>query len=858
MLVPNVTIRCAAFIGMAFTIVSASLAQNSYQAGSGLIAGNQLINRDVITAILERHCVDCHGPDDQQADLRFDQLGDDFSDRETAARWLEVRTQINLGQMPPEGDQRLSAEESSLITRWVTSGVRAAERLHRSSQDNVLMRRLNRHEYTQTISDLLSMKFPTGESPLDVLPPDGTAEGFDKVSTALQLDPSLMESYYRVAKRIADRAIVDGPPEYPTETMRLEFEEIADSHAIGYLLTRLGMEVVPGGIRLSEGSTRSFGMLRYPGRRDNNVAPVNGFYRFTLKVGGTAGADGQVPRLQVTNSHPDETMRVIMEFDVDAPWHQPKEYSVVIPRDTLGGEVQVRLLNETSLYMSQRPGENFMRRNGQLGKDGQFAETIRLAGRQIAEGWGGDRSTPDPDKLDWKQFPHVFLDYLEVEGPLYDAWPPLSHQAILFAGEDAKQDDDYVQKIFARLLPRAWRRPVSEAEAKPILNVVRSELKAGESFREAIRVGVVATLCSPKFLYLVEPNAGGKETDDRVRLNYAIASRLSYLIWNSMPDETLFQLAEESKLLDRKTLVRQVDRMLDDPKVDRLVDSFARQWFRTETFTAFTPDRHLYRAYDDALAKSVTREPLEFFRYLMKHDESLLNLLDSDFLVLDERLAKHYGIDGVEGAEFRRVDRPTSSPRGGLLGMAGVHQAGSDGVRTKPVSRAVYVREVLFNDPPDPPPPNAGEIEPNVQGERLTVRERLLAHQQIAACAACHRSLDPYGLALENFNVIGRWRTEQDGENFRGRNVPAIDPSGRLPDGSDFESFAEFKQLLTARADRFRRGLAQRTLVYALGRPVMPSDDDDLEHIVTTMTEGGDTLRHLFYGLVTSPIFLER
>jgi hypothetical protein len=187
--------------------------------------------------------------------------------------------------------------------------------------------------------------------------------------------------------------------------------------------------------------------------------------------------------------------------------------------------------------------------------------------------------------------------------------------------------------------------------------------------------------------------------------------------------------------------------------------------------------------------------------------------------------------------------------------MAGVHLAGSDGIRTKPVSRAVYVRDVLFNDPPDPPPPNAGEVEPNIKGERLTVRERLIQHQQVQACAACHRSLDPYGLALENFNVIGAWRDHQDGENFRGGDLPEIDASGLLPNGEAFSSFEQYRQSLVGQGDRFRRALAEKLLVYALGRPVQPSDDETVTRAVEQMKSSGDTLRSLIHSLVVSKAF---
>lgn len=812
---------------------------------------------DDIAPALRVHCLKCHGPDQAEGQLRVDRLTADLSDRENALKWIEVRNAINLGEMPPDGEKRLPLELIEKTSRWVTKELRDAEKARLSSGGRVLLRRMNRHEYTSTIADLLSMKFPSGESPLDVLPPDGTAEGFDKVSAALLLDPSLMTQYYQVARRIAERAIVDGPPEFPTETMRLEFEEIAESGAIGYLVTRLGMTPVPGGLQLIEGGTRSFGMLRYPGRRDNNVAPVNGFYRFTIRAGGARGENGEVPRIRLSHSHPDDDMRSVMEVDVTAPWDQPEEYTVVIPRDTLGNELSVQMLNEVKLYMGQRPGEHFMSRNSEVGRKGNFTETLRLDGRKIAEGWGGERSTPDPDKLDVSRFPRVFLDYLEVEGPLYDQWPPKSHTTLLFRGEHADEDLHYAREIFTRFLPRAWRRPIADHEVDPILHVIQTELENGESFHEAIRVGLTVALTSPKFLYLVEASTVPESTIRELN-NYEIASRLSYFLWSSMPDDELFRAAAAGELSDPVRRAAQVDRLLKDSKADRFVDGFARQWLRTDSFLTFAPDKYLYKEYDQKLADAVVREPLEFFRTILQQDLSALNFIDSDFLVINDRLALHYGIDGVEGEGFQQVMIPDDSPRGGLLAMAGVHQAGSDGIRTKPVSRAVYIREVLFNNPPDPPPPNAGEVEPNIKGERLTVRERLLQHQEIDACAACHRSLDPYGLALENFNVIGTWRDLQDGEDFRGSNRPQIVASGRLPNGSEFRDFDEFRMLLLEQQDRFRRCLAEKLLLYALGRPIEPSDDGTLNQAVADMKAGDDTFRSLIKSLVTSKAFVTK
>ncbi len=812
---------------------------------------------DEIAPALKACCLKCHGPEKAEGQLRIDRLTTDLSDRENALKWIEVRNAINLGEMPPDGETGLPVELIEKISHWVTVELRAAEKARMSSGGRVLLRRMNRHEYTNTIADLLSMKFPSGESPLDVLPPDGTAEGFDKVSSALLLDPSLMTQYYRVARRIADRAIVDGPPEYPTETMRMEFEDIAESGAIGYLVTRLGMKALPDGLQLIEGGTRSFGMLRYPGRRDNNVAPVNGFYRFTIRAGAARGENEEVPRILLSQNHPDDAMRSVMEVDVNAPWDKPAEYSVTIPRDTLGSELSVRMLNEVKLYMGQRPGENFMSRNAEVGRQGDFTETLRLAGRKVAEGWGGDRSTPDPEKLDVTKFPRVFLDYLEVEGPLYDQWPPKSHITLLFKGEEQEGDLNYAREIFTRFLPQAWRRPIADSEVEPLLGVVQTELDNGQTFHEAIRVGLAAALTSPKFLYLVESSVGLEAAAQELS-NYEIASRLSYFLWSSMPDEELFRAAETGELIDPTKRASQVDRMLKDSKSDRFVEGFARQWLQTDSFLTFAPDQYLYKDYDEKLAAAVVREPLEFFRTILQDDLSALNFIDSDFLVVNDRLARHYGIDGVEGEDFQKVALPDDSPRGGLLAMAGVHQAGSDGIRTKPVSRAVYIREVFFNNPPDPPPPNAGEVEPNIRGERLTVRDRLLQHQEIEACASCHRSLDPYGLALENFNVIGVWRDHQDGEDFRGSNRPPIVASGKLPNGYEFRDFEEFRKLLLDQQDRFRRCLAEKLLLYALGRPIEPGDDSTISQAVADMKAGDNTFRSLIKSLVISKAFVTK
>jgi len=801
---------------------------------------------------LQAHCLECHEGEDAESDFRIDLLSADFTDHGNAGDWLEIRDMINLDEMPPIDEPRPDPQEAEAISKWIAGKLREAERSALANEGRVLMRRMNRHEYTHTLNDLLMMEFPTGRSPLDFLPADGTAEGFNKVSAALLLDPSLMRLYYDCARMVLDQAIVEGEPEFPTQTNRLEFEEIANSRAIRYLVTGLEKRPVEGGLQMINGGTRSFALIRYRhDGRNLQVTPTNGRYRFTLRAAGKPGAGGEMPRLRVIQSHPDDTQQLLMEFDLE---EEMKEYEVVLPRDEKGGEIKVNMVNGNSPNMGQRPGEHFRQRNNEVGEKGDFAEVLRLGGRKVAEGWGGDRSTPDPDKLDLSRFPRAYLDYLEVEGPLYESWPPKFQKTYL--GTTPPEEGEEIvraEEAFREFLPRAWRRPVEPQEWTSLIEVVRSELEHGESFEEAMRVGFAAALTSPKFLFLNEPNP----SEERRELNaFELATRLSYFLWSSMPDQRLFELASSGELTKPEVLMGEVDRMLADPKIERFVQGFAGQWLRTDTFLAFEPNKYLFEEYDPRLERAMPEEPLAFFRTVLEENLSLFNFIDSDFAVVNERLAEHYGIPGVEGDHFRKVALPPDSERGGLLAMAGVHLAGADGQRTKPVTRAVYVREVLFNDPPDPPPPNAGEIEPNIKGEKLTIRERLLQHQQIESCAACHRSIDPYGLALENFNVIGRWREQEDGEGFRrGADNPAIEASGRLPNGREFADFHEFRAALLEQDQRFRRGLAEKMMTYALGRPMTPLDDSSLQHITEYMAERGDTARSLVQGVVASTAF---
>jgi len=804
-----------------------------------------------VSVFFRSHCIDCHGPDAQEGKLRLDQLPPDFSGATAAVKWVEVMDRLNLGEMPPPDEPRPDVDEVRSVASWIAGELRRAERESLSTGGRVLLRRMNRAEYVNTIGDLLQLEFLPSEDPTEILPPDGTTEGFDKVSAALMLDPSLLDNYFTVAQRVADKAIVDGPPPFETTTMRLDFGRDSDEKTIKRFAQEITTIVRENDIGMMGEKLHMRFDLRYPDT--NQTIPVEGKYRIRIRASADPGESDGPLKLRIAQQHPVESQSFTHEFTVDAPPDNPKVYETIAIRDPKSNHWRIEFPGGRGLGSGNPVYWYTFTESRDAGRKGDLRTVLRLQARKKLEG-GHDGTSPDPVWADPSKLPKVYIDWIEVEGPLYEQWPPKSHQLVMFKDEAGAEDINYAREIFQRFLPRAFRRPVEDGEAEPFVKLVEGELDRGTSFNDAIRFGLSAVLTSPAFLYIYEPSAKA-DGDARTISDYELASRLSYFLWSSMPDKELLGLAEAGKLSDPHVLESQVDRMLADQKSEALVQEFGGQWLRTHEFQKFTPDERLYPDYTPQIGEAMVAETLAFFREVLQEDRPVYNFIDSDWTMLNETLAEFYGINGVAGEAMRPVKLPAESHRGGLLGMAGVAMWGSDGNRTKPVSRAVYVREVLFNDPPNPPPPNAGEIEPNIEGENLTVRERLIQHQKIASCAACHRGLDPYGIALENFNVIGNWRERQDGEDFRGGNTPLIDVSGKLPNGETFETFDEYKARLLAQRDRLTRGLAEKMIVFALGRPVEPSDRRLIDDLTERMARNNYTLRSLIKGLVLSKEF---
>ena len=830
-----------------------------------------------VQPFLTSHCLRCHGPEQTNAGFRVDQLPTEFKASHAAQRWKEVVDMINLGTMPPEDEPRPRPDEFGPVVDWINAGLRDAERAANNAGGRIPMRRLNRIEFANSVRDLLHMD-PLVLTPLvEELPGDGKAEGFDRLGVALYFDQTQIERTLEVAERIAQRAIVVDEPSVLTQRAEAEANPRV-GRGKGKTKSRFaetlvdpgpsGSEIIDGGVRFVHG---------YGNRNKNDpwgrmgnadcvaVVVQDGYYRIRVRAGASPGSRGEPIRVRAvygTNT----PVRAEVEIPIQAPLDDPQVHEAVLflrcGPDGLKRSVAFTFNDIVDLIVTT-PENRRWDREVRAAKDKlRDANTSGVSKAEIdaarteldtivaqASKWKGPLRHFNPEH-DSKNPPTIFVDWFEISGPVARQWPPQSHKTIFFAG-DERNDADYVREIFARLLPRAYRRPVSQAEIDGVVEFVEQACTTATGLHDAVRLGLARVLCSPGFLFIQEPTDG--ETTRKLT-DYELASRLSYFLWSSMPDETLFKLAESGQLQDPRTLQEQVDRMLDDPKAAAFVEGFAGQWLHVREFGNTMPAAE-YRDYDAELEESCKREAYAFFREVVAADLPVTNFLDSDFVMINERLARHYGIDGVEGPHMRRVAVGPQHHRGGVLGMAGLMTLLSDGTRTLPVRRAAWVKTELLGDPPGNPPPNAGEIQPNTAGAKLTVRERLDRHRNEPTCASCHAKLDPFGIALENYDVIGQWRTEANGEGFRAKNAPPIIVSGEFPEGDAFASLDEFKTGLLRRRDPFTRNLVEKMLTYALTRPLGYADHQTVEAITQSVRQDDYRMRELIRAVVRSEPF---
>jgi len=760
------------------------------------------------------HCTKCHDAKKQKGDLRVDDLAVNTQSPKVMMQWEEIMNRINSGDMPPEDEKRPPPEHVSKVAEWIAAQLHEAETVRQSSAgERVSFNKLTREEYANSIRDLLGVNFdvkaPTG------LPEDPDWKGFERIGSVLTLSPAHVEKYLSAADAILDEALAIRPePKRETITWEpwdMRWKGFKEEYQARGIADQVRIEIVPNNY-----TTDSW----------NIEIKTTGDYLLRLKVSGLRPEGGRAPHLKVYLSSIDKTL---IEQDIDTA--EDKPITVEARVHLVAGKYPVRIINSV-------PGPNPEgRRSRHSGTPNAFTNMRSRVPWQL-------KLTDD----DFKPIqPTLIIDRVEWDGPIVESWPTQAHQQI-FSSKDANQ-------IVTKFAERAWRRPVTAAEIAPMMKPFEQSQKLGDSFELAIKSSLTAVLCSKNLLYLVE----GDAKKPRQQLNdLELASRLSFFLWSSMPDDQLLALARSGTLHEPATLRTEVKRMLADPKATAFAESFPRQWLQLRKVGMFPPDKELYPDYDENLEQSMVAETIGFFGEILKRNGSLREFLDSDWSMINERLAMHYGMAGIRGDQLQRVSFKPEDHRGGLLTHASVLSLTSDGTRHRPVHRGVWMLESIIGKPPPPPPANVSALStPDAKAKKTTVREKLEQHRSDPNCTACHNKIDPLGIAFDNYDAIGRWRTVETIKDGTGEN-PKLDPSGVLHDGRAFDDSVALKKILLTDLDKFAAAFTEKLATYALRRGMTFSDRDYLKQIATDAKKNDYHLATIIESLVTSPLFLKR
>lgn len=781
---------------------------------TGKVCAAEDARSTLVAPFFQEHCNRCHGEKKQKGDLRVDDLKVDLQSPATMAHWEEIMNRINSGDMPPDDEPRPNPAEISRVVDWIVQQLRESESVRQSSAgEAVAFRKLTRDEYANTIRELLGVNFdvkaPSG------LPEDPDWKGFERIGSVLTLSPAHIEKYLAAADAILDEAL-SLRPEPKREVIRWEafdmrWKDFKQEYETRGIADKVRIDIVP---------------RNYTTDTWNVDIKTTGDYIVRLKLSGLRPEGGRAPRLKVYLSSINTTL---LEQDIDAP--EDKPITVEARVHLVAGNYPVRLINAV-------PGPNPEgRRSRHSGTPNAFTSTRSRVPWQL-------KLTDD----DFKPIqPTLIIDSVEWDGPIVDSWPTKAHREI-YCSKDARE-------ILTRFATRAWRRPVVVTEIEPFMKSVDAAAALGDSFEVAVKNGLMGILCAKSFLYLEE---GDVVKRSPTISDNELASRLSYFLWSSMPDSRLLELAAKGSLHDGETLKSEVNRMLKDARASEFANSFPRQWLQLRKVGMFPPDKELYPDYDENLEQSMVAETLGFFGEVLRRNESLREFIHSDWTMLNERLAMHYGIEGIRGDQIQRVLLKPDTHRGGLLTQGSILSLTSDGTRHRPVHRGVWMLESIIGKPPPPPPANVPALStPDAKAKKTTVREKLELHRADPNCNACHSKIDPLGIAFDNYDAIGHWRTVETVRDGTGSD-PMLDASGVLTDGRKFADSEGLKKILLQDLDKFAVSFTEKLATYALRRGMTFSDREELKRIAEQSKATDYQLATLIESLVTSPLFLKR
>ena len=797
------------------------------------LSGPMLANAaEPFEVFLTAHCVRCHGPEKDERDLRIDRLSRDFTSGADGHLWAEIVERINAGEMPPEDEPQPTEDEIATVVEQVDSRIRQGRAARMAARPPVAHYRLSRKEYQNTVYDLIGVRYdPTKPGELNA---DPLWHGFERIGSQLSLSPSHVERYYRAAEIVLARAFPKKSVE--TRTIRRTAADIryrGGQQQQAYL-DRFGIK-------------RPLRALIFPGRLQQAFRPhwfapggpeFSGLYRARMQVSGIRPPGGQTAHLRIGKRLAEATNEGLVELDIIAPEDEPEivEFEVFLEMPaSLDFNVVV-----SDIISRDKGGHH---RNILSSSSYVFTHTSET---RLLNPTGPKLFDEDGNGI----FSFVLLDWIEWTGPIESEAERATRDGLI-PPDDANAE--VVTGHLQRFAERAWRRPVVADELSHYLRAYQAERDAGENVASAYQVALLGILTSRNFTYLVEGDA-----EPRERLtDWELASRLSYFLWSSMPDAKLMDAARNGKLTG-DGLTATVDRMLADNKVARFIEDFPRQWLQLHRLGMFPPDGKLYPDYDVWLEASMHEEVVHYFREVFANNHSIEAFLASDWTMANPRLCDFYGLPEPQTSGFQKVTLRPDDHRGGLLTMGAVLGLTSDGTRHRPVHRGVWISEAIFGKTPPPPPANVDPIEPNPpDSPKATIRQKLEAHVTNPNCAACHRSIDPLGLAFDQFDAIGQWRIHERVEKGTGANPP-VNPSGILPDGREFVDAEQFKQLLLDDRDRFLRAFVEHLCTYGLRRVLTVDDREDIQHIVSEAKQKQYGLKDIVRAVALSDLMKKR
>ena len=844
---------------------------------------------DELRPFLKKHCYECHGATKQENDMRFDTLGTELSETDALEAWQGILDQLNLDEMPPEKKPRPEPKELARVVRSLTDHLKQAYAKRRSTGAQTVIRRLNRFELRNTLRDLLYLKGPeyrprgvkklsaggngsvsrSGADPIRDFPEDENKHGFINIGDRLVMSDFFLNLTIGAAEETLQAAthLEEKPDTKPRrfaghlatekkygrnglhnlEVVSREFNADYD------LIAQRNGYLTPTKLRKGVGTSARYRITVEASAHNQNHPWGEGLktdehepFRLGLNIANTgkhgivASTSQSLVLLSLPGDGKKHTITVETWLDKTwAPWlgweNGPYHYG----------------LRAESLVKNYLPAAFKPRPDQKTDRKAHDAWPVDMARALMKSGYKG---------------PHIRIYSLTVQ-PLIDTWPPKSHTALYGSG---LIDNANIERLMLAFAGRAFRRPVEFAEIAPFVTLVHKQITAGVTKPEAMRAGYTAMLCSPRFLYI-------KEQGDRLD-QYEIASRLSYFLWSSMPDEKLTALAKAGKLTDAAVLQQQVERMLDDPKAAAFTRDFTVAWLRLDKLGKMPPGKSgpLSFYHKHRLEPAMILQTTTYFADMVKTNGNIRKFIDSEYTYMNEALANWiYGRKDIVGKRMRKVTL-NDPRRGGIFTQPSVMTATANGVDTSPVVRGVWVLENVLGTPPSPPPSDVEPLPADLRGAK-TIREQLALHRKSEACNSCHRKIDPMGFAMENFDPVGRWRDEYpDADDLEAEDTDTnikrvkdkkvkdqkakdkIDASATTAAGRKMADIVEFKKMLMSRKQQVARCLTEKMLAYSSGRILEPTDRGEIDKIVATLEAKGNGLRDLIHLVIQSEVFLTK